>query len=140
MCPLETGEVQEDAVIELTPAPIVPAVHDAQTVDTDRDGSPAEMNGRSSQPNTNHVMDNRLFNNVGFGSSNTGFQAGVIHGPVSLALHPPINIAYHSMFDSLALREDRFVGQQPTRIKESKIRYRTARLVSHSCVSRRLSG
>lgn len=74
----------------------------------------------------------RIFQND-FGSSNSGFQVGQIHGLVTVQYNTEFQGGNESLFDNLVLREDRFAGQHAAKFKKLKARHRSARLVSSAC-------
>ena len=115
---MSSSDASENDVIELASSLGTPEV---PTVEVSRDETP--------------TISNRLYH-ANFGTGNSGFQAGHITGNV--VYHHTLE--GHSIFDSLLLREDRFVGPQPALIQESKASHRTARLVSHSCSFKWLFG
>jgi hypothetical protein len=140
---LGKSEVREDTVIELAPALAVPAIHGETTVEIDRYGTRANTNRDPLKEQTRNsqspvTVQSPHLSKAHFGENNSGFQAGHIQGSLNLEFHH--HAPNHSVFDNLALRVDRFVGQRPARIKDSKTRHRTARLVSHFCALRGRSG
>ena len=120
---MSSTDASENDVVELASSLRTPEVH-AATVEASRDDTPTGDNRR---------LINTVFNNRNGGE----IQIGQVTGNVNYH-HTPIRIEGHSIFDSLLLREDRFVGTQPGLIKGSKDRYRSTRLVSHSCFHRPL--
>ena len=148
---MSSSEANKDGLIETAPTLTIPAVNDATTVEIDRYGTLANPNRGSSKrqtcdPQSPVTVQSPDFSKAHydtrsatvFGNSNAGVQIGQNQGTLSLQFHH--HAPNHSVFDNLALRVDRFVGQQPARIKDLKTRHSTARLVSHFCAPRVLSG